>query len=66
MTRLAALAANKSSVTVMPEVFPIVTALALVGTPAVQFVARLQLPEPAFQLSAVTSGRTAINCGVGR
>jgi hypothetical protein len=50
----------------MPEVFPIVTALALVGTPVVQFVARLQLPEPAFQLSAVTSGRTAINCGVGR
>src|SRR5580700_6634501 len=54
--RLAALALARSSVTVAFDVFPMVTALELFGTPAVQFVARLQLPEPVFQLSAAGGG----------
>jgi hypothetical protein len=56
MERLAALALARSSVTVALDVLAMVTALELVGTPAVQFVARLQLPEPVFQLSAAGGG----------
>jgi hypothetical protein len=62
MERLAALALAKSSVTVALDVLPIVTALELVGTPAVQFPATLQFPEMVFQASAVAgvaSGLTA-------
>src|SRR5208337_1059268 len=39
------------------DVFPMVTALKLFGVPAVQFVPRLQLPLPTFQLSGVSGGR---------
>src|SRR5580658_717634 len=69
MARLAALALARSSVTVTLDVLPMVTALELVGTPAVQLPATLQFPELVFQASAVAgvmaSGLDTRICRIG-